>query len=458
MSCLPDNIVFDFVGGRLSSDAHAAAAAHLEACADCRFVVGVAAHEPDWMAQLSSSIAERATLPVATVLADRYCLVRFLGRGGMGTVYEAEDIELERRVALKTLSPDLAGNLRMVGRLKREAQLASRVTHVNVCRFFDFGVHREAQPPIIFITMELLPGETLRQRLRQKGPLSPAQLLPIVEQVARGLEAAHAAGVVHRDFKSDNIMISEQRGELRAVITDFGLARPLEPGDVSSSGGHVPGTAAYMAPEQALAEPLTPATDIYALGVVMYEALTGELPFRGESPLATALARLQSAPPPPRTLVPDLDETWERVVLRCLERDPAARFASAADVVRALTMPMRPRATATRRWLGAAALALAVAVAIGVGAAHLLRSRHVNSATASVRVDTSSIAAPLPPPPPPTVEKPPIAPVLPTAALLPASLPVEKTRAAVTPPRRNAAAAHRPRAVHVDDVVDPYGP
>jgi TolB-like protein len=204
--------------------------------------------------------------------------------------------------------------------------------------------------------MELLTGETLAKRL-QHGPIPLDEARPLVEQMAAGLAAAHARGIIHRDFKSINVILEEGR----AVITDFGLARVADLGDGKSiTGGGLIGTPAYMAPEQVEGGTVGAAADIYALGVVMYEMVTGRVPFLGENPLATAMMRLKQPPTPPSTHVPGLDPRWERVILRCLARDPKDRFASALDVARALDgEPVGPR----RGWILPAAAAGVVAAA-----------------------------------------------------------------------------------------------
>jgi len=190
--------------------------------------------------------------------------------------------------------------------------------------------------------MELLPGETLAERLRLKGRMSTAEALPLATQIAAGLGAAHAAGIVHRDLKPGNIILvpsQEGRETPRAVVTDFGLARAAASADrlteQSTASGRIAGTPAYMAPEQIEGGKVTAASDIYSLGIMLYEMVTGALPFVGDTPISTAVKRLKEAPPPPRSFVPDLDSKWNAVILRCLERDPANRFASTGDVVKA---------------------------------------------------------------------------------------------------------------------------
>ena len=284
------------------------------------------------------------------LLAQRYRVVRFIARGGMGEVYEVEDLELRERVALKTVRPEVAHDETAIERFRREIQLSRRVTHPNVCRIFDVSHHRPegSAGGVIFLTMELLPGETLAERLRRTGPLPPDAALPIVRQISDALHAAHQVGVVHRDLKPGNVILVEGRGGLRAVVTDFGLARrekSEDPRGITLTGAAgVVGTPAYLAPEQIEAKECTPAVDIYALGIVLYEMLTGTVPFLGDSALSTAVKRLQEAPPSPRVHVPGLAANWEAAILRCLARDPAARFATAPDLVAALANPRVPAA------------------------------------------------------------------------------------------------------------------
>jgi tetratricopeptide (TPR) repeat protein len=276
-------------------------------------------------------------------VGSRYRITRFIARGGMGEVYEAEDLELGVRVALKTVRADAEGRGQATERLKREIQLARQVTHPNVCRIFDLVRHARPGEPgadVLCLTMELLAGETLLERLRRTGSLAPEAALPIVEQITSALGAAHRVGVVHRDFKSPNVMLVPDgtNGELRAVVTDFGLARASTGPDSTTltATARITGTPAYMAPEQIEGKPVGAAADIYALGIVMYEMVTGRRPFTGEDSLAVAVKRLTEPPPSPRSHRPDLDPVWEAVILACLRRDPAERFTSAEDVARAL--------------------------------------------------------------------------------------------------------------------------
>ncbi|HYO12854.1 MAG TPA: tetratricopeptide repeat protein [Thermoanaerobaculia bacterium] len=286
------------------------------------------------------------------LIADRYRVARFIARGGMGEVYEVEDLELRERVALKTVRPEVARDAVAVERFRREIQLARRVTHPNVCRIFDVSHHRDGgQPPedgVIFLTMELLPGESLAQRLHRAGPMTPEGALPVARQILEALQAAHQAGVIHRDLKPGNIMLVESRGTTRAVVTDFGLARldaegPAGQALTLTAAAAVVGTPAYLAPEQVEGREITPAADLYALGIVLYEMLTGKVPFLGDNALSTAVKRLREAPVPPRVHAPGLDPRWEAAILRCLERDPKDRFADAHAILQALSGPPAPQ-------------------------------------------------------------------------------------------------------------------
>jgi serine/threonine protein kinase len=203
------------------------------------------------------------------LLANRFRILRFVARGGMGEVYEADDLELGEPIALKTVLPAIAHDQKMLTLLKAEVQLSRKVTHPNVCRIFDLACHRDASPdvpPIWFVTMELLRGHSLTREIQQAGKLPIDRVLPLAEQMASGLEAARRAGVVHGDFKSGNVLLVRAADNtVRAVITDFGLARTHEAARDSRSARV--GTPAYMAPEQVKGEALSPQTDVYSFGV-----------------------------------------------------------------------------------------------------------------------------------------------------------------------------------------------
>lgn len=308
-------------------------------------------------------------------VAGRYRIVRYLGRGGMGEVYEAQDLELGDRVALKTLLPAIAGDAVMIARFKQEIQLSRKIGHPHVCRMFDLARHPadgSTTETVYFLTMEFLAGETLAARLEREGRMSTAAALPLLEQMADALDAAHRAGVVHRDFKPSNVMLAESAtGEPRAVVTDFGLARSYSPQaeSTTSLSGPLMGTVDYMAPELLTGSQATFASDQYALALVAYKMIAGNLPFASDTPLAAAILRSRQAPPSPRGFVPDLDPRWERAILRALDPKAARRFPSAAEFVRALrgestaiTLPF-PEMT-WRRWTAVGSAVVLVMLAI----------------------------------------------------------------------------------------------
>jgi hypothetical protein len=273
------------------------------------------------------------------VIEGRYRIVGRLGQGGMGTVYAAEDLEFEGElVALKTIlaaGDDVDG---VLTRFKKEIQLARRVAHPNVCRIFDVGYHATgAAQKAIFVSMEYVTGETLKTFIEHKGRLTEQEALPIIRDVAAALDATHAAGLIHRDVKSGNVMLANHGA--RAVLMDFGVAclsTPIAGEPSLTKTGAIVGTPSYMAPEQIEGTTLTAATDIYAFGIVIYEMITGRLPYEGDTPMSILAKRLRESPPSPAQFVPNLRPDWERTILTCLEYDPAKRFRHAMDVSRAL--------------------------------------------------------------------------------------------------------------------------
>ena len=274
-------------------------------------------------------------------VAARYKVVRLIGSGGTGEVFEAMDTALGVSVALKALKPSVAGSAIQLERFRRETQTARKVTHPNVCRIFDMGIHRGAGRDRFFLTMELLAGPSLADRIEQGRPYSPEEALPIAAQIADGLDAAHAAGVIHRDLKPGNIMLLPPptgRFAQRAVITDFGLALSEDQFDMRlTESDELVGTPEYMAPEQAEPGPATPATDIYALGLILYEMLSKRRPFEtAGTALATVLVRRREPPRPLHEVAPEAPAAWAAAIHRCLERAPARRFASAGEVIAAL--------------------------------------------------------------------------------------------------------------------------
>jgi eukaryotic-like serine/threonine-protein kinase len=273
------------------------------------------------------------SFPNGTLIRNRFRIVRFLGRGGMGEVYEANDLELGR-IALKTIRREIAGAPRTLLRFKQEVQLARMVTSPYVCR-----IHELYLEPAPFLTMEFLEGVTLAGQIEREGALPASQAETIALQLCAGLQAMHEAGVIHRDFKCQNVMLAPRRSGTQAVVMDLGLAREAAPQDGSgttiTAPGTVMGTTEYMAPEQFEGRPATPATDIYALGVVLYEMLTGTRPFHARTPLAAAIRRAQRRPPV-SAVRPDLPKHWNLVIEKCLEYNAENRYQSAGEVAAAL--------------------------------------------------------------------------------------------------------------------------
>ena len=275
------------------------------------------------------------------IVAERFRIRRFLGQGGTAQVFEAHDLALDQRVALKVVRPDTLVSPKATRDLKDEVRLARRVTHPNVCRTFDVFSHPSA-PGALVVAMELLEGETLAHRLRRHGPLETEEALPLARQMAAALSAAHAAGVLHLDFKSSNVVLVPTDSEVRAVVTDFGLALAGVPEVRDRTAPW--GTPGYMAPEQRAGESLSPATDVYALGCVFHEMLTGDLP-RPEKGLSVTR---------PSAAAAGLRPPWRRVIGRCLQRDPGERFASPLEAAAGLAPS--PRLAWARR--GALAMLL----------------------------------------------------------------------------------------------------
>jgi len=297
------------------------------------------------------------------VLAGRFKVTRFLAEGGMGEVYEAEDLELHERVAIKLIRQEvLFRQSEAPKRFKREIRLAKQVTHPNVCRIFylfrhpNLGSESGDDPgsTMLFVSMELLRGETLSERLKRTGKMKMEEALPIVLQMASALQAAHEREILHRDLKPGNVFLvpARESGGVRVVVTDFGLALGLNPDPAQQtltpiSMDQLVGTPAYMSPEQIKSDrELTPASDVYSFGLIMYQMVTGTIPFENDTPIMMVARRINDPLLSPRVYAPELSRTWESVILRCLERDPSRRFSCAAEIAAALsskTVAPRPR-------------------------------------------------------------------------------------------------------------------
>jgi serine/threonine protein kinase len=299
-----------------------------------------------------------------TVLASRFHIIRHLHTGGMGAVYEAWDLELQEVLALKTIRPEIASEPSVIERFKEEVRQAHQITHPNVCRVYDLFSHDfDPGERIWFLTMQLLRGQTLMERLRQKGPLSSREALPLVRQMIAGLNEAHQHGIVHRDFKSSNVMLVQEEGqELRAVIADFGLASRATTADSEPDTFARQGTPAYVGPEQWFDGIASPAADQYSLGVVLCEVLTGERP--------AAIKHESGSRSPARLPIGKrLDPRWESVIRRCLANRPEDRFASLDEILIRIDPARRGKLIA--RWVSiatAVALALTFAILIAIGA------------------------------------------------------------------------------------------
>ncbi|HKW64411.1 MAG TPA: protein kinase [Candidatus Acidoferrum sp.] len=290
------------------------------------------------------SAATDALAP-GTVLGGRYEILQLLGRGGMGAVYKAHDKELDRTVALKLIRPDLARNPEMVRRFKQELILARQVTHKNVIRIFDLG----QSDGIKFITMDFVEGHDLKALLKEREKLPPREAALIMLQICRALEAAHGEHVIHRDLKPQNIMLD---GKGRVYVMDFGIARSAHVPGMTQTGALI-GTPEYMSPEQARGENLDQRSDIFSLGVIFYEILTGQKPYPSDAPLATLWKRMQEPVTPPVKLEPGLPLPLNDVVVKSLQIEPENRFASAREMAHQLEIWLGPSAESTAIFLPA---------------------------------------------------------------------------------------------------------
>lgn len=264
--------------------------------------------------------------------ADRYLILEFLGRGGMGTVYCAFDEAEKRNVALKILHPWIARETGGPERFQREAELLSKIVHSSVPRFYGFGFFVSD----MYFVAEYVEGQDLKRVIEIGGPMPLSQTVRLITAIADALDAAHKQGIVHRDVKPSNIMI----GSDSVHLLDFGIARSTTPGmDTLTRTGIVLGTPEYMSPEHFDSHTVDARSDIYSLGVVLFEMLTARLPFEGQSPLSIAMKHKVEPAPPPRTIRNDIPDWMNFVVLRCLEKDPAKRFDSMAELAAHIRKP-----------------------------------------------------------------------------------------------------------------------
>jgi serine/threonine protein kinase len=391
-------------------------------------------------------------------LGQRYDILAEAGQGSMGNVYKARDRETGETVALKLLKPEIASDQAMMDRFKNELLFARKITHKNVCRVHEFN----RIGGIAYTSMEFVEGESLRSVLNRFGGLPVRKAISVTQQICSGLKEAHAQGIVHRDLKPENVMIDAQ-GNVK--IMDFGIARSME--SLTRLTGSMVGTPAYMAPEQVAGKPVDYRTDIYSLGLMLYEMFTGSQAFQADTAVAVALKQIRESPPPPHEVDPSIPVGIERAILRCLEKEPSKRFQSVAELESALrsaaasASPVAPagasRTLSSHSSTPVPAVPLAATaepkrtpaiVWVLVGAAIV-----VSSASASRWAKTAKLAELLPPPPALSAPKPPdfalVIPPPPTpdavvAEAAPAAVTHEKTPAPKSAPVHDAVAAPVP--------------
>ncbi|HEX6739424.1 MAG TPA: protein kinase [Vicinamibacteria bacterium] len=312
----------------------------------CRGCSGALPSEAD-SASDTASVDSRAGLEPGPYLepdsefGSRYRIERLIGEGGMGSVYRAHDRELERTVALKLLQPGRDRDPRALQRFKQELLLARTVSHRNILRIHDLG----DVDGIKFISMEYVEGLDLQALIQREGRLPLPRALGVARQLCDALQAAHDAGVLHRDLKPHNVLMGP--GD-HVFVSDFGLAKSLEDTDAGlTRTGDVLGTPRYMSPEQVEGQPLDHRSDLYGLGLILYEMVTGHVPFEGVTPTQQMIQRVRQRPKDPREFNPDLPDHWRQIILRCLEREPAARYASAREVAQDLVGERVSRAPVT---------------------------------------------------------------------------------------------------------------
>src|SRR4051794_9515629 len=275
----------------------------------------------------------------------RYRVEGLVGRGGMGAVYRAVDLRLGRTVALKLLAPELTADAGFRSRFLTESRRAAALDHAGVVPVYEAG----EEGGRLFIAMRFVDGVDLAELLRRDGPLEPARAVRIAAQVADALEAAHRRGLVHRDVKPSNILIAREDETDRALLADFGLARDTRAPDGATAPGAIVGTIAYLAPETIRGDAADARADVYALGCVLFECLTGRPPFPGPSDVAVLYAHLEEEPPRARTLRPGVPRALDEVVARALAKDPARRWSSAAAFAAAMRGAVQPGARGPRR-------------------------------------------------------------------------------------------------------------
>ena len=287
-----------------------------------------------------SDLHSQTLLRPGTVLGRRYEILQILGEGGMGAVYRARDREVNRIVALKVIRPELTGNSAILDRFKQELVLSHQVTHKNVVRIYDMG----DADGIKFITMEYIEGQDLRSLIAQQKVFQPEEAVEMMRQVCRALEAAHAVGVIHRDLKPQNIMRDKQG---RVVVMDFGLARLLDSDGGMTQTGAIVGTMEYMSPEQGLGKPLDERSDLFAVGLIFYELLTGKMPYKADSALASLVKRTHERAVPVSDESASIPRALSDIVGKCLEPKVQDRYQHVGEILTDLEAWQGGRAAAT---------------------------------------------------------------------------------------------------------------
>ncbi|NOR14417.1 MAG: protein kinase, partial [Candidatus Aminicenantes bacterium] len=276
-------------------------------------------------AQTKTIKIAKGAQPKDSLFPGRYQIMAELGKGGMGRVFKVKDQKLDEEMALKLLKPEIAAEERITDRFKNELKLARKISHPNVCRMYDF--HEQETTP--FITMEYCTGMDLKSHIRKFGAMPEDKAISVAKQICAGLEAAHSLGVIHRDLKPQNIMIDDAD---MVKIMDFGIAHSLGAKGFTQTGMII-GTPDYMSPEQAEGKPVDPRTDIYSLGVVMYEMVTGQVPFEGDSALSIALKHKSEIPTEPKVVNSKISDDTNALILKCLAKEADKRYQSAQELL-----------------------------------------------------------------------------------------------------------------------------